>query len=328
MGTETSSEANALASVAGDAVSNQPSGPDRASIDDDVRARLGSSCEQWVVFERDSSAGDFASTALRRGVVFASIPSYRPEVLEATSVDGLPPGSAATPLRGRGPGAHDSAGDGGVVLRSSTVEAGRALAIPLDEGPSSTAGEPSNLIVARDLHVDACDEEEQAASSASSSTSPSSVLASARRLARFTTIVAMTAALAGVVTAAGVSASGLSVSSHAHLATGTADEVQDTSISGALAPPAEDVQTEPNLGSSPPAPVVHVAPTEPKKQLGKLIVKGEAARKKVWFDGKLLLGAGPRRFPVVCGTHTIAIADKTDAREVDVPCLGEYTLTK
>jgi hypothetical protein len=41
-----------------------------------------------------------------------------------------------------------------------------------------------------------------------------------------------------------------------------------------------------------------------------------------------MLGHGTRSFAVLCGTHTVAVTDKTDAREVDVPCDGEYIVHK
>ncbi|MBX3203234.1 MAG: hypothetical protein KF894_34235, partial [Labilithrix sp.] len=81
---------------------------------------------------------------------------------------------------------------------------------------------------------------------------------------------------------------------------------------------------EPPAASAP----IAKAPVEPKTRFGKLTIKADAKRKNVWFDGKRMLGSGQRSFTVFCGMHTIAVADKTDARDVEVPCNGEYVVSK
>jgi hypothetical protein len=85
-----------------------------------------------------------------------------------------------------------------------------------------------------------------------------------------------------------------------------------------------------------PPPVVAPAPpppptaTEAKAKDGwaKLTIKGPAKSHRVYLDGKMLLGQGQRSFTVRCGTHSIAVGNKTDAKDVDVPCNGEYVVSK
>ena len=57
-----------------------------------------------------------------------------------------------------------------------------------------------------------------------------------------------------------------------------------------------------------------------------LAVRGNAGIHRIYLDGKLLLGNGTRSFPVKCGMHTIAVSDRKNTREVDVPCGGELVL--
>src|SRR4051794_16659592 len=60
-------------------VTREPSYPDRARIDSDVRAFLRPASSPWIVFDRDSRIDDFAKSALRLGAVFASSPNLRNE---------------------------------------------------------------------------------------------------------------------------------------------------------------------------------------------------------------------------------------------------------
>src|SRR5689334_11714124 len=54
-------------------VKRDPSYPDRARIDSDVRAFLRPVSSPWIVFDRDSKV-DFGRHALRVGAVFTSSP--------------------------------------------------------------------------------------------------------------------------------------------------------------------------------------------------------------------------------------------------------------
>lgn len=64
----------------------------------------------------------------------------------------------------------------------------------------------------------------------------------------------------------------------------------------------------------------------PKTKLARLKLRGRAADKEVFLDGKRMLGHGTRAYFVLCGPHTIAVGDRADARDVDLPCDGEYTI--
>ena len=67
---------------------------------------------------------------------------------------------------------------------------------------------------------------------------------------------------------------------------------------------------------------------DPKKRFGRLTIKADARSKNVWFDGKRMLGSGQRSFLVLCGMHTIAVGDKVDAKDIEIPCNGEYVAAK
>lgn len=79
-----------------------------------------------------------------------------------------------------------------------------------------------------------------------------------------------------------------------------------------------------------PTPAPPPTATEPKVKDGwaKLTIKGAAKGHRVYFDGKMLLGQGQRSFTIRCGEHTIAVGNKSDAKDVDVPCNGEYVVAK
>jgi hypothetical protein len=72
-----------------------------------------------------------------------------------------------------------------------------------------------------------------------------------------------------------------------------------------------------------PAEVVGENATDPKKRWGTLTIK---SKKQVWFDGKRMLGTGNRSFMVYCGMHTVAVAEKTAQKDMEVPCNGELTI--
>lgn len=64
------------------------------------------------------------------------------------------------------------------------------------------------------------------------------------------------------------------------------------------------------------------------KRWGRLSVAGDARGKDVFMDGKRMLGRGARSFTVMCGTHSIAIGNRADAHDVEVPCNAELVLGK
>lgn len=67
-------------------------------------------------------------------------------------------------------------------------------------------------------------------------------------------------------------------------------------------------------------------PAAPK--FGRLTINGRARHTNVYFDGKRLLGSGTRSFVVICGPHTIAVGNKADAKDVDVPCNAETVISQ
>jgi hypothetical protein len=84
---------------------------------------------------------------------------------------------------------------------------------------------------------------------------------------------------------------------------------------------------------APPTPVAAPARDEAmsrpaSKRWGRLSVAGDARGKDVFMDGKRMLGRGARSFTVMCGTHSIAIGNRADAHDVDVPCNAELVLGK
>lgn len=101
-----------------------------------------------------------------------------------------------------------------------------------------------------------------------------------------------------------------------------------------LPPPAVDAPSVPAPEATPiefeatPTMASPVVADAKPKGLGKLTIKGDAKTKNVWLDGKRMLGAGQRSFLVGCGMHTIAVADKADMKDIEIPCNGELTVSK
>lgn len=86
----------------------------------------------------------------------------------------------------------------------------------------------------------------------------------------------------------------------------------------------------PSFAPAPPTPAPPPTAVESKVKDGwaKLTIKGPAKGHRVYLDGKMLLGKGERSFTVRCGEHSIAIGNKTEAKDVDVPCNGEYVVSR
>jgi hypothetical protein len=96
-------------------------------------------------------------------------------------------------------------------------------------------------------------------------------------------------------------------------------------------PPGVTTEVDANPAPQPQAsaaPVVGAEATDPKKRWGKLTIKADGKTHNVWFDGKRMLGSGTRSFLVFCGMHTIAVNDKIDSKDVEIPCNGEYVVSK
>jgi hypothetical protein len=96
-------------------------------------------------------------------------------------------------------------------------------------------------------------------------------------------------------------------------------------------PPATEVAEAPppTVAKETPAPsVAKAAPPKAPTGLGRLVIAGEAKSRAVYMDGKLMLGSGARSFNVRCGPHTLAVGNKADAREIEIPCNGETKITR
>jgi|GEM_PF-1678147 len=343
-----------------DTVKRDPSYPDRARIDSDVRAFLRPVSTPWIVFDRDSRVDDFAKSALRVGAVFASSPSFRPEVLEAAAAIGKPVEEVADmrlPLPPLEPPARTDAAAAPVepFVREDAFRAGAVLApamssvlpdhgvFPISAPSPESAVEPSNMIVATDIggpdssSVALCGD-------VRSTMDPDSFLAP-RGLARRGRTAAIAGALAGALAlvAATVFVASGGVRSHTTAAASTDPEMETkATVAAAIPSPAETLELDATLAAppsppgttaadapaTPPAAPAPKVPTDPKKRFGKLTIKADAKHKNVWFDGKRMLGSGKRSFLVFCGMHTIAVADKADTKDIAVPCNGEYVVSK
>jgi hypothetical protein len=99
----------------------------------------------------------------------------------------------------------------------------------------------------------------------------------------------------------------------------------DTSAREVPAPP-PPVEAAPTPEPAP-APAPKAEAPRAKATTGRIEINSEVAKGDVWLDGKRLLGRGARHFDIVCGNHTIAIAKKSDAHTMDVPCGGELILS-
>lgn len=327
-------------------VSRDPSYPDRARIDSDVRAFLRPVSTPWIVFDRDSRVDDFAKSALRVGAVFASSPSFRPEVLRAAAESGKSveeiaaqsvPGLAAPesvivrdPFQ---PGAVFAPAMSSVLPDTGTFPSSSSAR----ESERQSSGEPSNVVVAADVFPDSASAIALESARPSLGSLASDPLASpAAFIARRGRIPAIVGACAGVLALVGVSAIVLGGGARAQAKAASA--AQTSTPAAAIATPVsaetaavDDLPVPPSVtaeATTTREPAAAKAPTDPKKRFGKLTIKGEARRKNVWFDGKRMLGSGQRSFTVFCGMHTIAVSDKSDAKDVEVPCNGEYVVAK
>lgn len=296
-------------------VIRDPSHPDRARIDSDVRALLRPASTPWIVFDRDSRVDDFATSALRVGAVFASSPTFRPSIV------GLPEEKVTEDVSG-------------------SPE-------PALERDSSRATSQADVVDAIPVVVERngiSDSTFNAVTNDRPSFEPEVVLASepsSRRSRRLAAVAAGTigllaiAAVSGVVVGAGARARAAARVSSLDVERNSAVKAPGVPGVEALVAeariPIDDVATPAATLSVPselPAANATKAKTDSKKHFGRLTIKADAKHKNVYFDGKRMLGSGPRSFTVVCGMHTIAVTDKADAKDVEIPCNGEYVVAK
>jgi hypothetical protein len=297
-------------------VNRDPSYPDRERIDSDVRAFLRPASSPWIVFDRDSRIDDFARSALRLGAVFASSPSLMDVVRSAPPASDVSVSSPATaPLTG--------------------APATASPMFPPSTGPTEPVVEPSNLAVATDLMPPAHGDTPSLGDEVDAPFPSASI--TSRRIASIAAACAGVLALVagGVVVARGPLSMKHATAAHA-VAVAVPAPVPVPSPVVAPVQPAEPAATaDPETIEIDEAPAA-ATPAKPaetnaegkKHRLGKLTVKGDSKTKNVWFDGKRMLGTGTRSFLVACGMHTVAVNEKTDVRDIEVPCNGEYVAGK
>ena len=262
--------------------------PDRRRIDSDVRAFLREPSTPWIVFDQEGRP----PSQLAVGEVLTV-----PRKTLLSDYDFFP--------------------------STRAVDDASASAIKL---------EPSSLAVASDLHDN--DESEQDAELASSARPPVSLplgRLSRRVLGASAAAVALMSILAvGVFALRGSSPD--SVSARSALAA----QPPSRSLGGAMPveiPPPDLAASTPVATASTPV----AAPAAPRdeamskpasKRWGRLSVAGDARGRDVFMDGKRMLGRGARSFTVMCGTHSIAIGNRADAHDVEVPCNAELVVGK
>lgn len=273
-------------------VNRDPSYPDRARIDSDVRAFMRPVSTPWIVFDRETkSDGELAfaaKAAMRAGVAFMSHPEL--DVPVPTGASRLADINAMFP---------------------ASVPHQMAMGSTMTPSVPSPADEPSSLIVAADVVP----------------TDRQVDLASAHQPPKSKRVgfIAATLGAVGVCSIAAYVLASMQLAPASAPAVAAVTPPSPPVVLEAPAPPAPEPAAEPPAA---PAEVVGENATDPKKRWGKLTIKGDATKKQVWFDGKRMLGKGDRSFLVFCGPHTIAVNAKSDAQDTEVPCNGELVIDR
>jgi hypothetical protein len=327
-------------------VNRDPSYPDRERIDSDVRAFLRPASSPWIVFDRDSRVDDFAKAALRLGKVFASSPCFvedsSGDVVSSVPLDRpIPEPSPKPPTRFEPPlppptidpgvGAAATKADAfanGAVLEHamSSVLPSTGVFPPSTDAPDANV-EPSNLVVASDVISNSDEQQPEDAP-----TSGEVALATRRRASR-RWMAFVAGACAGVLALAGATV--LMIGNGASAEASAASRIVPTAqaVQAAMPSPVADpplASRELDRASATEEGAIPAKPDKPEKKprFGKLTIKSEAKYKNVFFDGKRMLGTGQRTFLVYCGKHTIAVSDKASFKEIEIPCGGEYVVSK
>lgn len=262
------------APVAPAAGARDPSYPDRARIDSDVRYLLRPPSTPWITFDKDEPH------------VGALLASSRSSVHPEAGF--FPETPAAAPV----PSAEPS----NVVVTSDIQDSTAAVTAPAD--PADRFDETHDSVAIP--------------------------VASPRRIG-----VAVACALGLSALIAGTAWSFHGRGADVAAASSEAARVAAAPVVAEPAPPQLDLPAPPPTAAAESAPP---AASEAKKAedrgFGRLYVRGAAKHNRVYFDGKLLLGRGQRSFMVFCGPHTIAVGNKADARDVEVPCNGALVVSK
>jgi hypothetical protein len=280
-------------------VKRDPSVPDRERIDSDVRAFMRPVSTPWIVFDRDSRIGDelaFATkAAMRAGVAFMSSPDLPPSPAPMPPVQmQMPMPMPATPT---------------AASRLADINAMFPGSVPQQK----VNEEPSSLIVAADVVPEA--------------PKPSLIDIVPMKRSR----VGLIGATLGAVGVCSIAAYVIASLQTAPAPAAAAEPPKVEAAVAAAPPPAPEPAPVVEAPAPPPAPEPAAAPaevvgenaTDPKKRWGTLTIK---SKKQVWFDGKRMLGTGNRSFMVYCGMHTVAVAEKTAQKDMEVPCNGELTI--
>ncbi|MBS2015584.1 MAG: hypothetical protein JST00_22040 [Deltaproteobacteria bacterium] len=227
-------------------------------------------------------------------------------------------------------------GEEGPVFRSPASSIVTSPMFPSEPfgAPEPPKQEPSSLAVASDLGIPArAPFEAQLDPLAGSEELP---FAPARRPTRAIVGAAVALAVAGLVATVGLGArSEIASRSHRapHIAYASPNaagaDITPPSLDIPEPRPAEAAQAE-GASASPsqdPRSRATRAPASTPEQYGRLSIAGKARASFVFLDGKRLLGKGARSFTVVCGAHQIAVGERSNVKDVDVPCNAELVVS-
>lgn len=267
--------------------------PDRRRIDSDVRAFLREPSTPWIVFDREGR------------------PPSQLAVGEMLSV----------PRR--------------TVLSLSDANFFPATAII--DGTHPSAVEPSSLALASDLTSE--DEGAPGEGDVDADAASIPMFAAGRRVigasAAGLALVAMLAVGTLVLRSASTDHAAKSAAS-SQLASQVASPAFGAAVPAEIPPPDLDVRAPAPVAAPESAPaspgITVVVPRQTRpvkasaKKFARLSIGGEARSRDVFMDGKRMLGRGARSFTILCGSHTIAVGQRSDVREIDVPCTGNAEL--
>lgn len=270
--------------------------PDRRRIDSDVRCFLRQPSTPWITFDKDGRPSQVAVgevlTSARRSIA--------PEI---GFFPAEPAGASAAPDAQAEPSSLVVASD---VVSSESVPAMRLVeSDPFASGAGSDTDEAAFLPRRPGRRA----------------------LAVAAVVTGFAAVVAVglaiTAASSASLPEAGARTQSLASPS---LGAAPASEPRATSAAPVDLPPDLAAAASMPAAKTPSPPVEDAKPAAPK--FGRLTINGRARYTHVFLDGKRLLGKGARSFVVICGAHQIAVGDKADAKDVDVPCNAEMVISQ
>jgi hypothetical protein len=283
--------------------------PDQRRIDSDVRAFLRQPSTPWIVFDRDSrppqvSVGDVFLVP-RRSLLSLSDAHFF---------------TSAPELEARG----SACAAGSFVARGLP---------PLPAEPPLSPVEPSTLTVATDLLPvgDPVPDLAEDIGPAPMFNVRPYLLSACGAVLSFGLVVAVAAfaiGRSGTVHEASASPALVSPAAAGQQVRSAATPVTSQSVAGAPAEGTLEAPSDSNVVV--PTPLASAGTASSPKKYVRFAIAGEARTRDVYLDGKRLLGHGARSFPVLCGTHTVAVGRRSDTRAVEIPCTSgaELVLTK